>query len=91
MWKCYQRTTTESEFDLERVNGDPFDDPLDPVGVLDELLHSQIPLRFCIMSLICWATKEIATIYKCFTYNLRLIYPNDVIKCLLVYLHLYYE
>ena len=42
----YQRTTTESEFDRERVKGDPFDDPEDPLGVLDELLHSHVPLRF---------------------------------------------
>ena len=41
-----QRTTMESEFDRERVNGDPFDDPEDPFGVFDELLQSQVPLRF---------------------------------------------
>ena len=41
----FYRTTTESEFDLERVNGDPLDEADDPFGVLVVLLQSQLPLR----------------------------------------------
>ena len=47
------RTTIESEFDLDRVNGDPLDEADDPFGVLVGLLQSQLPLRLCIMSLMC--------------------------------------
>ena len=42
----YRLRMDESELDLERVKGEPFDDPEDPLGVLDELLHSHVPLRF---------------------------------------------
>ena len=51
-WFSSYRTMTESEFDLDRVNGDPFEEADDPFGVLAGL-QSQLPLRLCIMSLMC--------------------------------------
>ena len=57
----FYRTTTESELDLDRVNGEALEEPDDPFGVLDELLQSQLPLRLCIISFMCWATNDIAT------------------------------
>merc|ERR1719507_255845 len=58
----FYRTTTESELDLDRVNGEALEEPDDPFGVLDALLQSQLPLRLCIISFMCWATNDIATV-----------------------------